>query len=448
MLAIGLCLAAFIACYLAGRRSLGQGMVAVLAFGYFYGIIRANLLTTFSHFIFDAAVAGLYLSARWTSAGPLEKKLLKPVQMWTLGLMAWPVLLVLMPFQPLLVSLVGLRGCIYFIPLLILGARLTKKDLLQFSVGLAVLDLVALAFAVGEYFLGVERFFPLNAVTVIMYNSHDVAGDLLRIPSTFVNSHAYAGTMLSTMPFLIGLWIYGQNRFFRLIAMISIPGVLIGVLMSATRLNFVMGCGMVIFVLFRTRLKSQYRILFLVIIAGVTIAALSNERFQRFKTLDDADYVSDRIAGSVNRNFWEILIEYPMGNGLGGGGTSIPYFLEGQVRNPIGMENEYARILSEQGIIGFLIWASFLIWFLWHGRAAFGNVPWGIARKLTWCTALLAMGTGMIGTGLLTSIPETMLLMVGMGWVLVSGETQPDVPAHPMRISLKRPRRGYVPALQ
>src|SRR5579863_5548601 len=116
MIALVLCVVALAVCYWAGRRSLGQGLVALLVFGYFYGILRANLLTTFSHFIFDAGLLGLYLSQKWSSTDPKEAQRLRTVQLWTGILIAWPVLLVLMPFQPWLVSLVGLRGNVFFIP--------------------------------------------------------------------------------------------------------------------------------------------------------------------------------------------------------------------------------------------------------------------------------------------------------------------------------------------
>src|SRR5260370_1261550 len=129
MFAIALCVLAFIAFYLAGRRSLGAGLVMLLACGYFYGILRANLLTTFSHFIFDAGLLGLYLSPCWRIPDALEEKRSDPVKWWLLILMVWPVLIVLLPFQPLLVSLVGLRGNIYFIPLLLLCARLKGRDI-------------------------------------------------------------------------------------------------------------------------------------------------------------------------------------------------------------------------------------------------------------------------------------------------------------------------------
>ncbi len=446
MLALGLCLFAFLASYLAGRRSLGKGLVAVLVFGYFYGIVRANLLTAYAHFIFDAAVLGLYLSQLWNSLDLKGNKRSRAVLLWTVLLIGWPVLLVAMPFQPLLVSLVGLRGNIYFVFLLLLGARLKGKDLVELSLGLAVLDLIALAFGIAEYVLGVPKFFPLSPVTMIMYSSRDVAGGFLRIPSVFSNAHAFGSMMVASVPYLIGLWTSRERGIYRFLAMIAIPAALIGMLLSATRTNFVVGCAMVGFVLFTTKMKAQHRFLFVLIIAAVGVVALRDVRLQRFKTLDDTDYVTDRIAGSVNRGFWEILVEYPMGNGLGGGGTSMPYFLEGQVKNPIGMENEYARILSEQGIIGLLLWLSFLIWFFRNYRTAFAQGCWMVPRRLVWCMTAFAFATAWIGTGTLTAIPGTFLLLLGMGWVLVPPEPIPALPRYRVPFPVESSAKAYVSA--
>src|SRR5689334_115472 len=144
MIALVLCGIAFIGCFWAGKRSLGQGLVALLAFGYFYGIVRANLLTTFSHFIFDAGMVGLYLAQLTGKTDPADKKRSRVMFVWVALLILWPTLLVMLPFQPLLVSLVGWRGNVFFIPLLILGSRLKKKDLTEISVGLAFLNLIAL----------------------------------------------------------------------------------------------------------------------------------------------------------------------------------------------------------------------------------------------------------------------------------------------------------------
>jgi hypothetical protein len=446
MIAIGLCILSFVACFWAGRRSLAQGLVVLFAFGYLYGILRANLLTSFSHFIFDAGLLGLYLSFRWLSPNRSEGS--KQVQFWIVLLIVWPALLAFLPIQPPLVTLVGFRGNTYFIPLLLLGSRLKSKDVSQLAVGLAVLDLLAVAFGGVEYFMGVERFFPLSPVTQIMYSSRDVAGGFLRIPSTFTSAHAFGGMMVSTIPFLVGLWTSAQKPSYRLLGLVGVPAALIGMLMSATRQNFVLGCAMVAFVILRTRMSNKQRVLFVLIMVAVAGAALNNARFQRFKSLDDTDYVSERIAGSVNRGFWEILVEYPMGNGLGGGGTSLPYFLQGQVRNPVAMENEYARILAEQGLIGLLLWLAFLAWFLQRRKVAFASGGWSTARRLTWSMTAIGFATAFIGTGILTSIPGTMLLMLGMGWTVVKPEAlEGSMAPGTLRWTLAPQGKTQVPAL-
>ena len=421
MTALAVCLLALVGTYWAGKRSLGQGLVVLLIFGYFYGILRANLLVVYSHFIFDAGLVGLYFSQFAGSSSEKEARGYAALRWWTAILVIWPMLMVLMPFQPLLVSLAGLRGGAFFIPILLLGGRLKEKDLVQMSYGLAVLNVIAVFFAVAEYFVGLARFYPLSPVTFLIYSSGDVAGGFFRIPAIFANAHAYGGAMVDSMPFLIGLWDHPNLRFSRPLALLGIGSALAGILLSATRQNFIMGSLMVL-VMFLPKgsaKKGRARLILLVLVAAMGWTAATHERLQRFTSLSDTDYVSNRIAGSVNRGFWEILEQYPMGNGLGGGGTSIPYFLEGQVRNPIGMENGYALILCEQGILGLLLWLAFIAWFFGSARTAFAKSPWGSTRKMAWCLAAFSLGTAWIGLGLLNSIPGTLFLFLGMGWTVV-----------------------------
>jgi hypothetical protein len=416
MTALFLCFLAFASCYWAGRRSLGKGLIMLLVFGYFYGILRANLLTAFSHFIFDAGMIGLFLSLLGRKPGPDQPKDSEALKLWTILLVGWPVLLVLLPFQPLLVSLVGLRGNVFFLPLLLVGSRLRNKDLIELSVGLAVLDLVAVIFGGAEYFMGVPRFYPHSPVTEIIYASGDVEGGFLRIPATFTSAHAFGGTMVGSIPFLIGLWTRAELRIQRLLALLATLVALLGVLMSATRQNFLFGIAMILFVLFTSKMKRNHRILFALVVAVVGVAAMTNVRFQRFKSLSDTESVTERIAGSVNRGFWEILTEYPVGNGLGGGGSSMPYFLQGQVRHPIGIENTYALILGEQGVIGLLLWVAFVFWFLGNYAIAFAKGPWSTTRRLSFSMAAIGLGTAWIGTGLLSSIPGTLMMILVIGW--------------------------------
>jgi hypothetical protein len=444
------CFLAFVVTLWSGRRSLGQGLIALLGVGYAYGIVRANLLTPWSHFTFDAALLGLYLSQKWTSSDPVERKRFAIVQLWIAVLIGWSVLIALLPFQPLLVSIVGLRGNVFFIPIVLLGIQLKHQDLLRLTGGLAVLNIIVLGFAAGEYVLGVPRFYPMSPVTQIIYGSILDGGEgFFRIPATFANAHAYGGAMVCSLPFLIGGWDRPRKPIWRLLVLAGIGAALLGILLSATRVNFVYGVAMIAVTILTSRLSTRTRLVFMLLVAVLGVVAMSNVRFQRFKTLGDTDLVTDRVAGSVNRGFFEILVEHPMGNGLGGGGTSIPYFLQGEVRNPIGMENEYARILGEQGVIGLLLWLSFVIWFLSRAKVAFGAGQWVNGRRMAWSLAAVLLATAWLGVGLLTAIPQTVLMLLGMGWSVVPEMAEPTSrPVKRVPIRAHGYRSAYVPAVR
>ena len=447
MIALMLCAVAFIACYWAGRRSLGQGLVALLFFGYFYGILRANLLTTFSHFIFDAGMLGLYLAAFLAPSSAMEQKRSGPVLRWVICLVGWPMLLLLMPFQPLLVSLVGFRGNVYFLPLLLIGCRLKGKDLIELSTGLAVLDLVAVAFGGAEYFLGLMRFYPVSPVTEIIYASGDVAGGFYRIPAIFTHAHAFGGTMVATLPFLVGLWGVAQKRILKLLALVSIPVALLGVLMSATRMNFVIGSVIDSVRNLYHEPEEQPQVVFLLIIAFDGFAALRNERFQRFKSLSDTDSVSDRVAGSVNRGFFEILLEYPMGNGLAGAAPAFLIFCKTRSRIPSEWKTNTRASSASRALSAFSCGSGF-----WAGsfsepaspsRPAAGRLP-----ETDLGLTAIAFGTAWIGTGLLTSIPGTVLIVIGLGWTSLP-QLQERLPAsRRLRWPALRPGTFNVPALR
>ena len=121
--------------------------------------------------------------------------------------------------------------------------------------------------------------------------------------------------------------------------------------------------------------------------------------------------------------FFELAATYPFGNGLGGGGTSIPYFLRDRIEKPIGMENEYARIMLEQGVLGLALWLAFITWLLTRPGLAKSD-PWFYGNRLAWVTCAAYFGTGLIGTGLLTSIPQTCLLLLNVGWVAARQSAQ------------------------
>jgi hypothetical protein len=192
----------------------------------------------------------------------------------------------------------------------------------------------------------------------------------------------------------------------------------VGVLMAATRQGIVMAGLMVVIASVSGKLGPLKRVVWAAAIIAVVWSAMHNERWQRYKELD-SETVQDRVAGSVNRTFWEVLVEYPLGNGLGGGGTSIPYFLASQVNRPVEVENDYCRILLEQGIVGLLLWVGFVFWFVTN-RVAFVKDDWLPGRRMAWYLCILSFLIGAIGLGMLSSIPNSFMFLLAVGWTSVS----------------------------
>jgi hypothetical protein len=160
-----------------------------------------------------------------------------------------------------------------------------------------------------------------------------------------------------------------------------------------------------------------------------------DERLQRFRTLQDPEFLSERLAGSVNLSFLDLVRQYPLGNGLGGGGTSVPYFLQDRIRNVVAMENEYARILLETGLPGLLMWVVFIGWVFTRGNIK-GHDMFYFGRRLAYVACACSFATGLIGVGLFTSVPTTALLLLLTGWIVV-----PEVRFAP---AVEAPPRGVI----
>jgi hypothetical protein len=423
---IVLCGLALVGCFIAGRRSLTTGLGVLIGLGYGYGIIRANVPESMTHFLFDAGAVGFYLSLLSRPMTSAQRRRVQVLMPWVALLMGWPILLFFLPVQDPLVQLVGLRGQVFFVPFLLVGAMLESEDYYVLAKWLAVLNLVAFGFAVAEYFEGLESFFPRNAATTLIYSSNDIAAyTQYRIPSTFVSSASFSGMMVCTMPLLLNAWAQKRaGRFEYWLFMAALVASLLGVFMGASR----SWAGVMILAIGSTFLAGQmsFRILLgsiaLTVCVGLIVA--NNPRLQRFTSLQDTDMVERRIATSVNESFVDALHDYPMGNGLGGGGTSIPYFLRDRVKDSVAMENEYGRILLETGIPGLLIWLIFIFWTI---ARTMPDGEWGLALKITRNLVAFSFATAVIGTGLLTWIPGTPMLLAFMGWVTTARVRAPAV---------------------
>jgi hypothetical protein len=418
-------LIAFLLALAGTQRSLGWGFVAVLAVGYFNGVIRANFLSVYTTFMFDAAVLGLYVagllgrdgSGLGTGAG----------EQFALFLIAWPVLMALVPVNDFLVQLVAVRATVWFLPVMILARRLTVHDLDVIARGLAVLNLCALAGGLYVYRSGVGSLYPVNAVTEIIYKSKDVAGsEYYRIPSTFLNAHAYGGAMLFSLPFLIDRAFGGRGgKLDRLLAIAGVVAALAGILMCAARSPVVVFVTATIVAWLAARMSPLIGVLGVGVLAAALLIAATDQRLQRAITLENTEAVATRVQGSVNSSFLALLADYPAGAGMGSSaGTSIPYFLADRAPVPVGLENEYSRILVDQGWVGLLAWLAFLVWLFHRPPPVRLGVPWGLGVVLMYSLTLTNWATAFIGSGSLSAIPMSVMLLIQMGILIRVREVQ------------------------
>jgi hypothetical protein len=415
-----LCGLAFAATLLGAFYSRMCGLGVAIGIGYVFGIVRANSPDTYGFFVFDAAMFGLYLSlfaANWPRPRHAADRALLH---WFALLIGWVSFMFLLPVQHPLIQLVGLRGNAFLLPCLLIGSRLTDGEARDLALWLACLNLVALGFAVAEFVLGVPAFFPRNPVTEIIYRSQDLAGNTaFRIPACFNNAHSYAGTMVMTLPWLVGRWIQpGCASWRRWLLVAGMAAAVVGVFMAGARVPVVQLTVLLAVITFSGKMSAHLWIGWALMLAGIGYIVSGEERLQRFLSLQKTEEVFERLEYSVNMSFLELVVTYPLGNGLGGGGTSVPYFLRYLVQNPIWIENEFCRILLELGVVGLGMWLGFVCWFLARPAPRQAH-PWSLGCRLLWFACLANFLLALLGTGMMTAIPQTALLFLGMGFLVV-----------------------------
>jgi hypothetical protein len=408
-----------IACALAlaaTLRSLGWGIVAVLVVGYVNGYVRANYLSLSTTFMFDSAVLGLYAGFLLAHAERATRLWSGTVAGFLAVLIGWPMLLTLVPMNDFLVQLVALRSAVWYVPVILIATRLTTADLTVMARGAAVLNLIALAGGVYVYLNGIESLYPRNPITELIYRSKDVSGGYYRIPSLFLSAHAYGGTMLATLPLVLGRgFARGVSAREHGLMAAGAAAAVAGILMCAARQPVLILLIAAVIAWMCTRLHPVVGLVAAALLAGAAVAALSNERLQRgVLTFEDPDLIVERVYGSVNHSSLELFLRYPAGAGLGSA-SSVPYFLADRAPRPIALENEYSRIQVEEGWVGLAAWLAFLGWLFSRRPRALLAAPWQLGAIFMYAFALTAWATAAIGTGLTTAIPGTVLLFVQMG---------------------------------
>jgi len=78
------------------------------------------------------------------------------------------------------------------------------------------------------------------------------------------------------------------------------------------------------------------------------------------------------------------------------------------------MENEYGRIALEQSLVGLAVWMWFIANTLMRRWVPISK-EWALGTRLMKALVVVSWGSAFIGTGMLTAIPQTPLLLFVMG---------------------------------
>ena len=444
MIGIVFCCVAFLVCWVLAKRSLAWGLGWTIAVGYAYGITRASYPVTASHFIFDAALGALYIQAIPRCWKRLKKGTGKELLPWVMGLVIWPCLMYLVPIQDYLVQLVGLRNAVWPIPMLLIGAALDKEDFRKLALCVAALSCAEAVLGQMEANMGVEAFYPHNEMTeILIYRVQDVAGGRLsRIPGSFISTAGYGINSTFAVALLAGFIATPlKSRWQNLLIKAGIAAASYCIFLSASRTAAVFFVLLIGAILIFARTSVLKKLALIVSFGVVVWGVAGSERLDRFETLLDSGTVVERVGGSVNDSFISALTNYPLGNGLGGGGTSMPYFLAERLVDPVLMENEYAHILLEQGIIGLLLWAGFLSWLLIRGMPSMDRNG-HLARLAIWIGVVFEVVDASVGLGAFSAVPGGYIFMGTSGWLIARAFERPLTAKNPMgsvRVASIRP---------
>jgi len=407
---------AFLITFLLARRSVGLGMSCVCWIGGVFGIVRANNLDTLTYFMFDASIVAIYLALLPNIKTPTLQ--ISKVRKLTLAIILWPIVYLglgfLFPQHPL-IQLLGLRAAIWFVPFVLIGTQMTRRDIVILTWAIAGLNIFAFIFALAEYSLGVQTFYPRNSVTEIIYNSNDVAGFTeLRIPATFSSSAAYGGYLVAGFPLIISRFAQrGIKIGERLLLILALLAAMLGVFICASRSPVIGLTAMLIGAGFFLRHRPEIVLAMVLVVAFVVYQVAADERLQRVSSLADTEATTDRVQMSANVGILGVVADYPLGVGLGGAyGTSIPSFLSEYSIAQVGAENELSRIALEQSFVGIALWLAFVVWIV---RFRFTHRNNLILRMATLYIAYSWLFC-FIGTGLLVGIPVTAMLLCYMGF--------------------------------
>ena len=245
--------------------------------------------------------------------------------------------------------------------------------------------------AIQTYVLG--TFAPIFAI-INNYITGNVAGFEQRVSISGNNANTSGFIIAIVIPLACYLAFSANTdkraRILRLANFAFIPLAVFAIALTGTRFAMIMAIPSIIFGVWSIgRLKHQTRILAIIALSGVLLYVSSivpQANIERLSTADD-----EIAAGDLNgrtalwKNGYDLWIDRPL---LGIGSATFPSAVEPIYGRPRSAHNSYVAVLTETGVIGFVLYGMVL------GMAMF------IARQLPkwesalWLTIITILGLG------------------------------------------------------
>ena len=233
---------------------------------------------------------------------PIQRFKMRRLMPWVLALAGWPLLVMLMPLQPFLIQLVGLRGQIFFVPFILVGAMLDANEMRKIAIGIAGPEPDRTAVRDGRDPVRRDAFLSDECGRSDHLQQYGCRGDrpdrrCFRIPATFVQAASYGGVMALTLPLLLGTMVQESRRGWRRNLLLIAVGVsALGVFLSASRshatLLFVLGIAATL----SGRAKNFPWFGWIALLAVVAILVAVSPRMQRFVTLENTRLHEERVS--------------------------------------------------------------------------------------------------------------------------------------------------------
>jgi hypothetical protein len=186
-----------------------------------------------------------------------------------------------------------------------------------------------------------------------------------RVFSTFVSAAAFGGCMAYTVMFAISRFsVAGNSAIERIILLAMALPMAYGIIKSGSRTSLMMMASGLIYTSWYRRNLLTYMVIPAVILLAFSFSGgkESTDSMDRFGTLLDPGTVWSRIFIVLNPSI-SLLIDYPLGGGIGRSGNGIPFVLVSMFSNFEfrQIDGEMGRLIVDLGIIGIAAYSYLML---------------------------------------------------------------------------------------